>query len=350
VQDWKHHIAGIGLELAYVIGLSRVAERRASGTGVILKFQRVRPRRRGLFQPLKRQEITPEFLDRTIATLKRRGFDIVSIDEACERSRQSAGARRFAVLTFDGGYRDFISHAYPVLRRQDVPFTVYAPTGFIDGVALPWWLVLETVIAQSLRIALIMDGEERRFKSTSAAEKYAVFDVVHRWLCYLPPDDITTVIRDLCTRYRIDLKAISRDVFMTWSDLSALADDPRAGVGSATVNYAVLARMTAAAALREMKMGRSVLESALRRRCPHFAYPFGDAGSFGDRDVHLAQEADFVSAVSSQTGLISTDRASAPLDLPRIVWDGRRSSTRKLQVLTSGLTSRRRRAKEKAED
>src|SRR6201999_1074481 len=126
----------------------------------------------------------------------------------------SAGTRRFAVLTFDGGYCDFIDHAYPVLRRQDVPFTVYAPTGFIDGVALPWWLVLETVIAQSPRIALIMDGEERRFKSTSAAEKYAVFDVVHQWLCYLPPEDITTVIRDLCTRYRIDFRAIVRDVFM----------------------------------------------------------------------------------------------------------------------------------------
>src|SRR5262249_34462264 len=149
----------------------------------------------------------------------------------------------------------------------------------------------------------VMDGEERRFKSTSAAEKYAVFDVVHRWLSHLPPNDITVVIKDLCTRYRTDFRAIVRDVFMTWPDLSTVARDARATAGSATVNYAALARMPAAAALREMKMGRRVLESALQCVCPHFAYPFGDEGSFGERDVHLAQEADLVSAASSQAGL-----------------------------------------------
>ena len=76
-------------------------------------------------------------------------------------------------------------------------------------------------------------------------------------------------------------------------------------------------------------MGRRVLESTLQRVCPHFAYPFGDEGSFGERDVHLALEADFASAVSSQTGLISASGASDPLNLPRIVWDGRCSSTRR---------------------
>jgi peptidoglycan/xylan/chitin deacetylase (PgdA/CDA1 family) len=341
VADWKYHIAGVGLEMAYFSGLSRLAEKRASGQGLVLKLGRVRPRHAAAFRPLQSQEITPEFLDRIIATLKRGGFDIVSMDEACERSKR-APERRFAVLTFEGAYRDFLSHAYPVLRSHHLPFTVYASTGLIDGVVLPWWLVLASVIRQIPRVALVMNGEERRFRSTSISEKYAVFDVIHEWMRGLSPEDIAPAVKDICTRYRIDIDPIVRDVFMTWPEITTLAGDPAATIGSATVNYPALTNLSAVAALREMKMGRRVLESALQRPCVHFSYPFGDAGSFTERDVHLAEEAGFAGAVSSQAGLILTDGATRPLDMPRIVWDGRRSSTRALQVLMSGLIMQRR--------
>ncbi len=44
---------------------------RSRGAGAILRFERVRPRRRGAFQPLRENEITPQFLDRAIRALKR---------------------------------------------------------------------------------------------------------------------------------------------------------------------------------------------------------------------------------------------------------------------------------------
>ena len=59
-----------------------IVQRATGGAGVVLRFQRVRPRRGDRFQPLKSAEITPHFLDRTIAALKRWKYDIVSLDEA----------------------------------------------------------------------------------------------------------------------------------------------------------------------------------------------------------------------------------------------------------------------------
>ena len=118
-------------------------QRRTGGAGVILRFERVRPRRAARFQPLKSREITPEFLDRTIRALKRWKFDIVSMDEVCRRAVTLAAPRRFVCLTFDGGYKDLMTSAYPVLSRHGVPFTVYVPTAFPDGVGEAWWLALE---------------------------------------------------------------------------------------------------------------------------------------------------------------------------------------------------------------
>jgi peptidoglycan/xylan/chitin deacetylase (PgdA/CDA1 family) len=337
VEGWKHHLAGMALETAYFTGLARFAERKATGQGIILKFQRVRPRSRHAFQPLKGNEITPSFLRRAIATLRCRNFDIVTIDEACKRIREPAGSRRFAVLTFDGGYSDFKTYAYPVLQSLDVPFAVYIPTGFIDGVALPWWLTLEELIAQTPRLSLLMEDEERRFRSTSVAEKYHVFDALYRWLRELPPVESLAVIKDACARYRVDMRAAVNDALMNWADIATLAADPRATIGSATVNYAPLAKLPDAAALREMKMGRRVLESILGRECRHFACPFGDEATFTSRDERLVGEAGFASAVTARAGLMAADSVMGTFDLPRLAWDGRWSSMRILQVLVSGL-------------
>ena len=141
-------LTSLRLELAYFSGLAWLRTRAIGGAGVILRFERVRPRRAARFQPLRSREITPEFLDRTIRALKRWKLDIVSMDEVCRRAVTLASPRRFACLTFDGGYRDLITSAHPLLAEHRVPFTVYLPTAFPDGLGEAWWLGLEEVIAR----------------------------------------------------------------------------------------------------------------------------------------------------------------------------------------------------------
>src|SRR5260370_872891 len=162
-------------------------QRRAGGAGVILRFERVRARRAGRFQPLKSHEITPAFLDRTIVALKRWKFDIVSMDEACQRAVTLASPRRFVCLTFDGAYKDLMTSAYPLLAKHGVPFTVYVPTAFPDRLGEAWWLALEAVIARENRVSLVMDRKEQRFHVGNTSEKSQLYDFLEGWMRSLPP-------------------------------------------------------------------------------------------------------------------------------------------------------------------
>jgi len=159
----------------------------------------------------------------------------------------------------------------------------------------------------------------------------------------LPLAERSAAIRDLCGRYRVDLKALSEQAVMSWLQLMQLAADPLVTIGSATLNYTVLARSLNDAAEREMKMGRAVLESATGRAAPHFAYPFGDSRSFGRRHLLIASQLGFATAATSEAGVITADSRVDPMALPRIAWDGRRRSLRALRVILSGVTVMRRR-------
>ena len=312
-------------------------QRRAGGAGVILRFERVRPRRWSGFQPLKSHEITPRFLDRTIRALKRWKFDIVSMDEVCQRAVTLASPRRFVCLTFDGGYKDLISSAYPVLSRHGVPFTVYLPTAFPDRLGEAWWLALEVVIARENRISLVMDRKEQRFNVGNTSEKYQLYDFLAGWMRSLPPPDLSVAINDLCKRYSVDLAALSREASMDWDDLTKLAADPLVTIGSATVNYPALANLRDADAWREMTMGRAVAQAAFRRDVRHFAYPFGDRASFRRQHVGMVEEAGFASAVSAIPGVVETEGRTSLHALPRVAWDGRRRSLRIMRVMLSGV-------------
>src|SRR3984957_794482 len=326
-------LTSLKLELAYFSGHVWFKRR---GAGVILRFERVRPRHAGRFQPQLSNEITPASLDRTIRALKRWKYDIVSIDEVCRRAVTLAARHRFVCLTFDGGYKDVITSAYPVLSRHRVPFTVYVPTAFPDGIGEAWWLALEQVIAKERRISLVMGREEMHFNVPKTAEKYQLYDFLSRWLRSLEPADLSAAIKDLCTRYAIDLAALSREASLDWRDLATLTADPLVTLGGATVNFPVLSNMKDSNALREMTMGRAVVEAALQRDVKHFAYPFGDRKSWQRKHMAMAEEAGFVSAVSTIAGVIEPAGHTPLLALPRITWDGRLRSMRAMRVILAG--------------
>ena len=117
--------------------------------------------------------------------------------------------RRFVCLTFDDGYRDNLQHALPILRRHGAPFTLYVPTSFPDRAGELWWLTLEAVIAKRSRIALTMDGEDRRYDCDTPEAKYELYEHIYWWLRSLPSED---ELRARGARARVALRRRRRGV------------------------------------------------------------------------------------------------------------------------------------------
>lgn len=59
-------------------------------------------------------------------------FDIVHLDDALQESNLSA-ADQMIVLTFDDGYRDVFTNAFPTLAERSIPFTLYLTTEPIES-------------------------------------------------------------------------------------------------------------------------------------------------------------------------------------------------------------------------
>lgn len=80
----------------------------------------------------KELEVTVAWLEQKINEYRNKGYTFVSIDNLPKHGR-------WVCLTFDDGYRDNYTLAYPMLKHLNVPFTVYVTTGFIDNKLPMWW-------------------------------------------------------------------------------------------------------------------------------------------------------------------------------------------------------------------
>jgi peptidoglycan/xylan/chitin deacetylase (PgdA/CDA1 family) len=310
------------------------------GVGVILTLHHVRPEGDAEFHPNRILEITPDFLEVMIGELRRDEIDLISLDEMADRLQRGDFSRRFACITFDDGYRDNKTFAYPILKSHNVPFAIYVPTSFITRTGELWWLALEAVIASHDKVALDMNSEHRTFRCGTPDEKDAAFSAIYWWLRSLASDaEIRDAVRQLAERYGTDIRGFCADLCMTWSELAELAADPLVTIGGHTVNHPILAKTAADAVRTEMDAGAAAIEQRLGKRPRHFSFPFGDPTSAGPREFALAAELGFRTAVTTRPGVLFPEHRDHLTALPRISINGDYQKLRYVDVLLSGAAT-----------
>lgn len=337
----KKTIIRSGLETLYFTGAHYALRPVFGGVGVILTLHHVRPARTDAFQPNKLLEVTPKFFERVLRVLKRMRVDVISIDEMHRRMVAGDFKRRFVVITIDDGYKDIKEFAYPLLKKYEMPFTLYIPTSFPDQLGELWWLALEAVIARNTRVSLPINGEYRHFDCATVAQKREFGDEIYRYLRSLKTEkELREVIRELCARYKVDMAAFCRDLSMTWDEIAEMAEDPLVTIGAHTVSHSMLKKIPDDAAVRaEMEQSRSVLEAALGKRPEHLAYPVGDPTAAGPREFRIAAELGFKTAVTTRPGVLFKAHRDHLMALPRISVNGEFQRSRYLKVLMSGAAT-----------
>jgi peptidoglycan/xylan/chitin deacetylase (PgdA/CDA1 family) len=340
MKQLRSNVIRAGLEALYFTGAHHLLRPIFAGVGSVFMLHHVRPARDAQFQPNRHLEVTPEFLRATLAHLRSRGIDIVTMDELHRRLTERDFSRRFACFTFDDGYRDNRDFALPVMREFDAPFTVYIASDFAQGAGNLWWIALETLIAKNASIEASIDGVATRIDTSTLAAKHAAFERLHDWLRALPGrDDLAREIKALCARYGIDQAAICGEVCMSWDELKPFAAEPLVGIGAHTITHCNLAQQSGEIASQEMATSRARIEDALQHPVLHFAYPYGDKVAAGRREFALASAAGFKTAVTTRPGMIFPENAGHPTALPRVSLNGNYQDERILSVLTSGAAT-----------
>jgi peptidoglycan/xylan/chitin deacetylase (PgdA/CDA1 family) len=246
--------------------------------------------------------------------LRQEGWEFVSLETCLDRLATDAQqSPRYAVITFDDGYRDNIATALPILERHDAPFTMYVPTGALTRTLQSWWLGLRELFRSHDTVAI--DAMCIEFRCPDHHKKMLALRQVARWV----HEDYTRVAMLVPTfsRAGLSLSALNEAYFLDERQLQVLARHPLASIGGHTDSHPALACLDAVSAQAEMSDNRNYLQNLIQSPVRHFAYPYGDLKACGPREELLARDLGFSTAVTTQSGQL----AAQPLNhfaLPRM--------------------------------
>lgn len=237
-----------------------------------------------------------------------RHYQPVSLDTVLEAQEGRRPLPDRAVLvTFDDGFDDNYSAAFPVLQRYAVPATFFLATGHIGGEAPFWfeWLAFVISRAPAGSMALPALGRAINLTDDFQARRHVYEELVEQLKRVPDPvrraalDELDTTLGAVWADAEPGVRALSRP--LRWEQVCEMA---AAGMNFAShsLTHPILSRLAPDVLAHELQQSKRDIEGALGRRIHALAYPNGQSGDFGPRVVDGVRRAGYRLAFSYLAG------------------------------------------------
>lgn len=268
----------------------------------------------------------------------RRHRSVVSLAELHRRVLADDVAPNTVAVTFDDGYVDNLLAAEPLLRRYDVPATVFVASGYTDRGVEFWWDELERILLSPgdlpARVTITLPNGPhmldlgaaahysdaaaahhapwRAYRSDPPTARHAAFLATWEQLVTLHDAEQWSALRSLldAAGRAPEMRPSYRP--MTAGEIGTLARGGVMEIGAHTLTHPALPALPPLEQEREIRDGAAALEAILGHPVRGFSYPHG---RYTDETVRIVREAGFAYACA---GVPSKGAALDPLTLGRI--------------------------------
>lgn len=260
-------------------------------------------------------KISPHFLESLIIKYKKQGFIFISLDELNEIIRFNKNPKHpFIVFTIDDGYLDNYTEALPIFERNNVPFSIFVATDFIDQKAILWWDILEDLILKNDSICI----GEKTYQCKSFQKKWDIYRIVRDIILSFNQKDLCEALKQSFSHYDIDWYEPIRRQAMSWEQIRILSQHPLCTIGGHTVSHTVLNQLNEEDFHHEIADCIMKLQTMTEKSIQHFAYPYGSTNEIGEREYNLISKFGFKTVFLAYGGCITEKNKSNLTHLPRI--------------------------------
>ena len=321
--------------------LDRLFQNADHSLGAILRLERFSRSVHGAqdrgFHPDAHRTLHPDFLDTAIEMLRRRGYDIMSLDDLRKRLRQAKPSDgRMVAIVVEGADTSFSEFGLPVLRHHAVPFTLFAPTGFMERAADPWRDYVRVLVGRQSQLVLATQDGPVRFACGSVEEKYRAYTALVEFFENLDGRQLQQQVRELCWLYKIDLDDIQAESLMTWADYREVSALDICTPGNAGVDGRAIATLSDGEVRAQFDQAGSVIEAETGVRPASVLYPHSTKGT-SDTVAKIAKRLRLKVGITLRPGVIRASNSASAMALPSLRLNGNFQRRRYLGPVLSGL-------------
>ena len=213
---------------------------------------------------------------------------------------------RAAVITFDDGYENNYTQAFPVLRKFNTPATIFLATEYINDSKLFWpdklEVIFETDAIQQL-IPLKINVEYTISHISIEALKHLI-----NYLKTLPEIEKEQIITYLENLTQVRYSNSDHDYrTLRWHQVQSMLNSGLIEFGTHTHRHIILTKFDSAEAAEEINLSKEILENHIGQSVKLFSYPNGSLNDFNSATQKYLEAAGYECALLTVEGFNGAD-------------------------------------------
>jgi peptidoglycan/xylan/chitin deacetylase (PgdA/CDA1 family) len=309
-----------------------------AGQGLIFMLHRVLPaKERDIYSLNKDLAITPEKLEEYILFFKEKKYAFISLDELANwLENKKKINQKFICLTFDDGYQDNLNFALPILKKHNVPATIYVTNCLPNGTGLLWWYLFEEHAKKSQSLILNTSIGKNEFHWKDEDDAFSQFGKVSEVIKSIELDELSDVLSQGFGLSNSEMYEQCKTISLTWNEIKELSEDPLITIGAHTMNHISVKHQKADLVMQEMLKSKLEIENKIGKTVNHFAYPFGGEFDVSERDIKIASKVGFKTSTLNQPGNIFKSNIISKQSLARMAL-GNSTDSEKMTNYLNGI-------------
>jgi len=283
---------------------------------IIFTYHRVYPGKDNLFV----KNVCLEEFEKQVKYLKE-NFKIYSLEKLINLLSKpkidNPIKENIAVITFDDGYKDNYIYAYPILKKYQVPATIFLISGYIGKDELFWWDKVGYIISNSQKSSINIPNFGDFSLIDSQKKLHCISFLLRRF---------KNISNQLKNEYIINLQKIcdvtipsglAEKIILSWDEIREMSDNG-ISFGAHTLNHPNLANIDLNEVEKEIVDSKKMIEERLKTDITLFAYPYGTKSDYNNEIIELIKNAGFKCACSSNHQLVNKYNMEDMYHLSRI--------------------------------
>ena len=271
----------------------KIIEKFNGGKVVILMYHRV-----NFESDFMGLSVSPDFFELQIQYLLK-NYEIISLESSLSILDSECIHDQYIVITFDDGFRDNFTEVYPLLKKYNVPATIFVACDAIDNGYIDWHLLDHAVLSRSYKELDLVKFGMGRIPVETEHEKQIALLALRRRLKQAEHSlrkDVIDFIVD-------SSKESFGRIMLTWDEVNELVGDGLISIGAHTMSHPILSRISLDDARFEIFESKRKIQEKTGAIVKFFAYPNGQPSDFNADIVALVKNAGFRCACTTNSGI-----------------------------------------------
>ncbi len=262
--------------------------------GYIIDYHRISERPSSLYL-----EMDVQVFERHIRHLSK-NYKIIPVDEFVDRFLNKKSVGGYVSLTFDDGFKDNYTHAFPVLRKYNAPATVFLITDCIEKGKAPWFLHFRHAFrtAEVDCFDCFINDQHLLLPTRNQKEKQDASNRVMKILQSIPDSERLCSLQKINSVLKYDPGENLNNIMLSWHEIKEMSNN---GIdfGAHTHSHPIVSRLAPAELKIEICKSKEIIEGNLNQKVDGFAYPVGKECHYTKAAMTVLKENGFKYAVTT---------------------------------------------------